>query len=64
MNCPYCKKEMSKGRIWSSQGMHFQSDNESFPLCKHSFLEGLKAGGAYVESYFCPQCKRIITPLD
>lgn len=64
MDCPYCKQEMRKGRIWSSQGMHFIDEDDQFPLCKHSFLEGLKAGGSYIESYYCPTCKKIISSVD
>ena len=68
MECPYCHKEMRKGRIqtqggvtlfWVPEGrdVKFASQStESVRLGKCSFWKAPSA-----ESWYCPDCKKVIT---
>ena len=72
MNCPYCEKEMEKGKIFLTipQGLaqvilSYTSEEEE----KKSFFarrskDKIILSGAKNEAYCCPDCKKIIPVFD
>lgn len=68
MKCPYCNKDMEQGYIKSPQQLFWSkfkelgTDNETIRL-SGNFWDGF-ARGFSVESYYCPDCKKIITSIE
>ena len=71
MNCPYCSKEMKKGEIvttsraipyWLEEGDKRRVEDvvtgRSLLPVKSSFM------GRSIESYYCPDCKKVIFNAD
>jgi len=67
MTCPYCGKEMEQGYIKSAQRLFWSKEKElgfqpdSIRL-DPSFWTGF-FNGFHAESHYCPDCKKIITPV-
>ena len=68
MKCPYCGKEMDRGELVSSHGIHWYSERvpdgqpDHIPLTKTTikgFFTALSEGYS-VEAHHCPDCKAII----
>ena len=70
MKCPYCEKEMQKGFIYNARdslrwypgetdtsGMWMEKEG-SVMLAKLSWVTGAEA-----ESWYCPDCRIVITPV-
>ena len=70
MECPYCKKEMAKGKIpagrdsicWYPEGVELglfsTMDEGVVMLAKVGFFDAAEA-----ESYYCKDCKMVFTPV-
>ena len=70
MKYPYCNKEMEKGYIKSGHHFYWSRDKEigmaaeeDVKLYKNSFVNMMFNGNA-AESFYCPECKIIITPVE
>ena len=69
MKCPYCGKEMEQGYIKSPQQIFWNKDKDLGPQGESSiklsgkFWHGF-FNGYSVESYYCPDCKKIITSIE
>lgn len=72
MNCPYCGREMERGEVFSSHGIHWCKRSGSgersagMPLVKptaKNFFTGVVKGFT-VEGYRCPDCNKIILSLN
>lgn len=67
MNCPYCNEEMQKGRIqgdtyalsWIPEGERTLFPRHSIRLGERSIFRLSK-----IESYYCLECKKLITDLS
>ena len=69
MKCPYCGKEMEQGYIKSPHQIFWSKDKDLGPQGEssiklsgkfwHGFFDGFS-----VESYYCPDCKKIITSIE
>ena len=69
MKCPYCGKEMDRGELVSSHGIHWCKEralddpSDTIPLNKpataKAFFKGI-AEGFSVEAWHCVACKAII----
>ena len=69
MKCPYCNKDMEKGYIKSGQRVLWSRDKEigmatedDIKLYKNSFVN-MMFNGNTADSFYCPECKIIITPV-
>jgi hypothetical protein len=69
MNCPYCGKEMEKGFINDRNSVRWypgeadwfgtmMADEYTVLLAKGGFVTSAKA-----ESWYCPDCRMVITPV-
>ncbi len=72
MNCPYCSKEMKKGKMiiagnaapyWMADGdkRHIEDvfTGKGLLQAKHSFMMAHS-----IESFYCPDCKKMIFDAD
>ena len=72
MNCPYCGQEMTKGCIQSSHAIHFVPDEipmlykgepeDRFKVSANGILRAV-LNGYSAESYYCPNCSKVITSV-
>lgn len=71
MNCPYCSKEMKKGKIhfdlriipyWIEDGD--KRHIEDVFLGKNLLPMQSSGMKRYVESFYCPDCKKMIFDAD
>lgn len=66
MKCPFCGGATERGYIQSSRQIIWSGEKEGFFLAGDGDIkitEGtLKPGVA--ESFFCPKCKMIFTPIE
>ena len=69
--CPYCGKEMEQGYIKSPQQIYWSDNKELGPASpgetrirlSQKFWNGF-FNGFHVESYYCPDCKKIVTSTE
>ena len=73
MHCPYCGKEMERGELVSSHGIHWykcfgsgERSGERVFLIKPTVKNFFKAftNGFTVEGYRCPACKKILLSYE
>lgn len=68
MKCPYCKQEMEKGYIKSSQFIHWGKERklgfvrEDLKLAKRSWMGFFE--GYFVESHYCSCCRKIFADVE
>ena len=69
MKCLYCGKEMEQGYIKSPSQIFWSKDKDLGPQGESSvklsgkFWHGF-FNGFSVKSYYCPDCKKIITSIE
>ena len=70
MKCPDCSKEMARGFIRSPQRIFWSKEEERSLLVddekiklSQNFWDGFFRG-FLVESFYCPDCKKIITSVE
>ena len=70
MECPYCKKEMTKGKIPAARGSicwcPADKDMWGFSYMDEDVVMLKKAGlvnFAEAEAYYCADCRMVITPV-
>lgn len=68
MTCPYCGREMEQGYIKSSKQIFWGKEKELVmgeerTMLSQGFWDGFFHGFS-VESFYCPDCKKIITSVE
>ena len=69
MICPYCGKEMQKGNIFSGDFIRWwpEGADRFITIPEEEGAVRLHTGGivtsAKAESYYCPDCRMVITPV-
>lgn len=67
MNCPYCNQPMKRGYLQSGQGFIWSSEKKEdiFIASKDSDINFRKRlfKGCYVESWYCADCKKLVTDV-
>lgn len=70
MTCPYCSKEMKKGKIIASNSIPYWLEDGDKRRLEDVFTgRGLlpfqtSLMKRFMESYYCPDCKKIIFDAD
>ena len=69
MDCPYCKKEMEKGNIYSGDFIRWwpEGADRFMTIPEEEGAVRLHTGGlvtsARAESWYCADCRMVITPV-
>lgn len=65
MNCPYCGKEMQQGSIFSPNPLEWRRENDVVNRAEQETVQltGLSFFGKDIESFYCPDCRMIVTPV-
>ena len=68
MRCPYCREEMEKGYIKSSQYIHWGKERklgfipDDLKLIKRNWMGFFE--GHFAEAHYCSRCKKIIMDVE